>query len=98
MLIHWNCVHSLRSFTLFNYSNIIVKPSSIKAGENVSIAVSVTNIGNRDGDEVSVIITRVLSTGRVREKLFPQTQYLPPKTNEILSGRNKLLKNTKASK
>ncbi len=40
------------SYSEFNYKNLVINPKSIKAGENISLAIEVTNIGNYDADEV----------------------------------------------
>ncbi len=40
------------SFTTFTYKKPVLSASAIKAGENVSAMVEVTNAGKRDGDEV----------------------------------------------
>jgi beta-glucosidase len=39
------------SYTGFNYSNLFV-PSTLKSGKPVSVGVTVTNTGNKDGEEV----------------------------------------------
>ncbi|NOZ27476.1 MAG: glycoside hydrolase family 3 protein [Chloroflexi bacterium] len=40
------------SYTRFEYGNLRIEPQSIRPGENVQVAVDVTNIGDRAGDEV----------------------------------------------
>ena len=35
----------------------MVSPSSIKAGDNVTVKVTVKNTGKMDGDEVGVVMT-----------------------------------------
>ena len=46
------CINFPRSFTHFKYSDLNIEPATIKAGENVTVSVTVTNIGERDADEV----------------------------------------------
>ena len=41
------------SYSHFDYSNISVSPSVITAGQNVCVAVDVTNRGPYEADEVS---------------------------------------------
>lgn len=41
------------SYSRFYYSNLTVGPSVIKAGQNVSVAVTVTNRGPYEADEVN---------------------------------------------
>ena len=43
-----------RSYTSFQYSELIVTPKVIRAGDNVSVTVSIENTGGINGDEVSV--------------------------------------------
>ena len=45
----------IRSYTSFFYSDLVVSPSTVKAGSNVTVKVSVANTGQYDGDEVGVI-------------------------------------------
>ena len=40
------------SYTTFSYSNLILPKSPIKAGDPLTVEVTVTNIGKRGGDEV----------------------------------------------
>ncbi len=40
------------SYTSFSYSNLVVSPSSIAAGEPVTVTVDVTNTGSLSGEEV----------------------------------------------
>ena len=44
-----------RSYTTFKYSNLSITPTVIKAGQNVTISVTVTNAGSRTSDEVYVL-------------------------------------------
>ena len=46
----------IRSYSKFTYSDLVVSPSSIKPGDNVTVKVTVKNIGSRDGDEVGVVM------------------------------------------
>jgi len=41
------------SYSQFHYSELIVRPSVIDAGQNVVVEVSVTNMGPYEADEVS---------------------------------------------
>ena len=41
-----------RSYTTFNYSDLKVEPPTVKAGQNVTVSVTVTNTGSRTSDEV----------------------------------------------
>ena len=40
------------SYTKFDYSNLRFSPKSIKAAQPITVSVDVTNVGERDGDEV----------------------------------------------
>ncbi len=40
------------SYTTFRYDNVRVTPSTIKAGDNAIVSVTVSNTGQREGDEV----------------------------------------------
>lgn len=40
------------SYTTFSYSNLIVSPTTVNAGEIVQVSVDVTNSGSRQGEEV----------------------------------------------
>ena len=44
-----------RSYTTFMYSDLVVSPSTVKAGDNVTVKVAVENVGNMDGYEVNSI-------------------------------------------
>lgn len=46
------CTTICRSYTTFNYSNFKINPTTIKAGQNVTVSATVTNTGNRTSDEV----------------------------------------------
>jgi beta-glucosidase len=39
------------SYTSFNYGNLVI-PATVKAGNKITVSVSLTNTGNRDGEEV----------------------------------------------
>ncbi len=41
------------SYTTFSYGNIVVTPSSVAAGQNITVSVDITNTGSRAGDEVA---------------------------------------------
>jgi len=41
------------SYGRFEYSDLTVDRDSIQAGETVTVSVTVTNVGQRDGDEVA---------------------------------------------
>ena len=41
-----------RSYTTFKYSDLKIEPTTVKAGQNVTVSVTVTNIGSRISDEV----------------------------------------------
>ncbi|XP_041464587.1 beta-D-xylosidase 1-like [Lytechinus variegatus] len=43
------------SYTLFNYSDLMVTPASIQPCQNVTVKVTVKNIGNYTGDEVTQV-------------------------------------------
>ena len=43
---------SLRSYTQFAYSQLIVTPSEAKICSNISVSVVVENVGDKEGDEV----------------------------------------------
>jgi beta-glucosidase len=46
------------SYTDFQFENLSIDPLQAEAGENVTISVDVTNIGDRSGDEVVQLYTR----------------------------------------
>jgi beta-glucosidase len=48
------------SYTQFTYSDLSLAPSRPKTGESVEVAVTVTNAGDRAGDEVVQLYVRVL--------------------------------------
>ena len=50
------------SYTTFSYSDLVVSPSSVKAGDNVTLKVTVQNTGRMDGDEVSKMTVAVNHT------------------------------------
>jgi len=54
------------SYTTFRFENIRVTPATIEAGEKATVSVTVTNTGDRDGDEVVQLYThqRVASITR----------------------------------
>ena len=37
---------------MFKYSDIKIEPTTVKAGQNVTVSVTVTNTGSRISDEV----------------------------------------------
>jgi beta-glucosidase len=43
------------SYTTFSYSDLVVSPSLVKAGDNVTVKVTVQNTGPLDGDEVTQV-------------------------------------------
>ena len=45
---------------MFKYSNLRIMPNAIKAGQNVTIDVTVTNNGTTTSDEVRVYALQVL--------------------------------------
>ena len=50
--IDLTCFLPCSSYTTFKYSDLKVMPTTIKAGQNVTISVIVTNTGRRPSDEV----------------------------------------------
>lgn len=46
------------SYTTFAYSNLVINASTIRACDNVLVSVTITNTGNRDGDEVVQLYVR----------------------------------------
>lgn len=44
------------SYTSFMYSDLVVTPSEVKAGSNVTVKVTVENVGQTDGHEVGLAI------------------------------------------
>ena len=42
------------SYSRFSYDKLTVRPTSLKAGENVSVTVEVTNLGPYDAKEVGI--------------------------------------------
>jgi len=46
------------SYTDFQFENLSIDPLGVEAGENITISVDVTNIGDRPGDEVVQLYTR----------------------------------------
>lgn len=58
------------SYTNFNYSDIILSSTTMKAGQKITATISVTNTGNKDGKEVVQLYIRDLvgtSTRPVKE-------------------------------
>ncbi|CAI8019313.1 Probable beta-glucosidase D [Geodia barretti] len=43
------------SYTSFMYSDLVVTPSEVKAGDNVTVKVTVENVGKLDGYEVTQV-------------------------------------------
>lgn len=54
------------SYTRFSYANLRVVPERIRLGDCVEISVDVTNVGNRDGEEVVQLYIRDLWSSVVR--------------------------------
>jgi len=44
------------SYSQFHYSGLTVSPASIKAGQNITVTVNVTNRGPYDADEVGISV------------------------------------------
>lgn len=47
------------SYTCFTYDHLTIAPAQVRAGDSVTIAVAVTNTGDRAGDEVVQLYTRM---------------------------------------
>lgn len=54
------------SYTTFSYSNLTISPSQITAGGNAKISVTVTNSGQRKGDEIVQLYIRDLVSSVTR--------------------------------
>ena len=52
-----HALSTLSSYTSFMYSDLVVTPSEVKAGGNVTVKVTVQNTGSVDGHEVGVATT-----------------------------------------
>jgi beta-glucosidase len=69
------------SYTQFTYSNTKIQPSTIKAGEEVTVTIDVKNTGKREGDEVvQLYLKDVLSSVTTYEKVlrgFERVQLKP---------------------
>jgi len=60
------------SYSQFHYSNITVRPSVIRAGQNVSVHLNVTNMGPYDADEVIYIERCMYVAVDVRENFISE--------------------------
>ena len=49
-IIYFGTISS--SYTTFKYSDLKITPTTVKAGQNVTVSVTVTNTGSRASDEV----------------------------------------------
>ena len=47
-----------RSYSTFKYSDLNIAPTTVKAGQNVTVSVSVTNTGSRTSDEVQLSLLK----------------------------------------
>jgi beta-glucosidase len=61
----WSFGHGL-SYTTFGYSDLTVSPTSFAKGETATVSATVTNTGNREGDEVVQLYLRQDFTSLVR--------------------------------
>ena len=54
--VTFNKINSLcyRSYTTFKYSDLKIMPPTVKADQNVTVSVTVTNTGSRISDEVYI--------------------------------------------
>ena len=68
------------SYTTFQYSNIVIKPTTIKAGQNVTVTANVMNIGNRTSDEV------IAQAPLLKASLVPQAPPSSACNNENWEG------------
>ena len=51
-IIYFGTISS--SYTTFKYSDLKITPTTVKAGQNVTVSVTVTNTGSRVSDEVYI--------------------------------------------
>ena len=69
------------SYTKFAYSNLRVK--SVKVGEPVKVTVDVTNVGERDGDEVvQLYLTDVAASAPVPIRTLVGFERIPLRPRE----------------
>ncbi len=47
------------SYTCFTYDHLTIAPAQVRAGDTVTIGVTVTNSGDRPGDEIVQLYTRI---------------------------------------
>ena len=52
LICNFNANLCYRSYTTLKYSGMKIEPTIVKAGQNVTVSVSVTNTGSRTSDEV----------------------------------------------
>lgn len=76
------------SYTTFTYQNLSLSQTQVRAGETVQVRVEVTNTGNRAGDEVVQLYTRlayVSVTRPVKElKGFKRLTLEPGQTKTVI--------------
>ena len=76
------------SYTSFEFSNLRVEPAMARVGEEITIRVDVTNVGERSGDEVVQVYTHQQVeqiTRPVKELRAFQRVTLSPKQTETLT-------------
>ena len=56
-MVKFNMQYYFSSYTTFKYSDLKIMPTTIKAGQNVTVSVTVTNTGSRTSDEVHGIFS-----------------------------------------
>ncbi|HLY25067.1 MAG TPA: glycoside hydrolase family 3 N-terminal domain-containing protein [Aggregatilineales bacterium] len=76
------------SYTHFEFTNLRIEPATVQAGEEVTVSVDLTNVGQRAGDEVVQLYVRQevpLVTRPVKElKAFKRVTLEPKETRTIV--------------
>jgi beta-glucosidase len=75
------------SYTRFEFSNLRISPDAVRAGDEVTIQVDVTNVGERTGDEVVQVYTHQFApriTRPIKElRAFKRVTIEPKQTQTV---------------
>lgn len=74
------------SWTHFKYSDLKIEPATIKAGKNVTVSVTVTNIGERDADEVTQVYIKwddSVSAAPIRQLVGTKRSFIKQTTDNV---------------